>query len=85
MKVRPQRELLEDSMFEVQEIEPTRTALLDWVYKSFRGMQLPDMHSMVVQYYCYDNRIGWDTHIIYLPEWGVLGFSDAPVRSLSTP
>ncbi len=79
MKVRPHRELLEDSMIEIQEIESNRDALLDWARKSFKGKELPDMDSMTIEYYCYDERIGWDTHIVYLPEWGVLGFTDGPL------
>lgn len=26
--------------------------------------------------YCIDNRIGWDTHIVHLPGYGVIGFVD---------
>lgn len=26
-----------------------------------------------------DERIGWDTYIVYLPGYGVLGFTDGPL------
>lgn len=27
----------------------------------------------------FDERIGWNTHIVYLPGYGVLGFTDGPL------
>jgi hypothetical protein len=29
--------------------------------------------------YCFDARIGWETHIVTLRDYGVVGFTDADV------
>lgn len=79
MKVRPHRRLLEEAMAEVQEIEPTMTALKKWADESFGGMQPPDLTDLKCEAYCYDSRIHWNTYIVVLPGWGVLGFTDGPV------
>jgi len=81
MKVRPHRRLLVEAMAEVQEIEPTRTALLKWADASFGGMQPPDLSGLVIEFYTFDERINWNTHIVHLPGWGVLGFTDGPLMA----
>jgi hypothetical protein len=32
---------------------------------------------LTVTYLVHDTRCGWDTHIIAIPGWGVLGFTDS--------
>jgi hypothetical protein len=79
MKVRPHRRLLAEAMAEVQEIEPTRAALLRWADESIGGMQPPDLSGLKCEPYTYDDRIKWNTYIVHLPGWGVLGFTDGPL------
>jgi hypothetical protein len=81
MKVRPHRRLLDEAMAEVQEIEPTMDALRKWVDASFGVMQPPDLSNLELQHYTYDARIEWDTWIITLPGFGVLGFTDGPLQA----
>ncbi len=79
MKVRPHRRLLEEAMAEVQEIEPTRVALLKWADESFGDMQPPDLTGLQIEHYTFDERINWDTYIVHLPGWGVFGFTNGPL------
>lgn len=83
MKVRPHRRLLDEAMAEVQEIEPTMDALRKWADASFGEMQPPDLSNLALNHYTYDARIEWDTWIIVLPGFGVLGFTDGPVQEAS--
>ncbi|MNL05740.1 hypothetical protein D3C87_1263520 [compost metagenome] len=83
MKVRPHRRLLDEAMAEVKEIEPTIEAVKKWADASFGEMQPPDLSGLVVEKYGtgIDTRIGWDTYIVVLPGWGVLGFTDGPLQA----
>lgn len=79
MKVRPNRRLLDEAMAEVKEIEPTMVALKQWAEESLGGMPGPDLSNLRCDDYGYDQRIEWKTHIVHVPGWGVLGFTDGPV------
>jgi hypothetical protein len=83
MKVRPNRRLLDEAMAEVKEIEPTMDALRKWADESFGVIQPPNLDEIVVEKYGHgiDTRIGWDTHIVMIPGWGVLGFTDGPLTA----
>ncbi|ARV77358.1 hypothetical protein FDI21_gp189 [Pseudomonas phage Noxifer] len=81
MKVRPHRRLLDEAMAEVKEIEPTMVALKKWADESFGGMQPPDLSELKCEPYGYDDRIKWNTYIVHLEGWGVLGFTDGPVQA----
>lgn len=35
---------------------------------------------LIIEPYRYDYRINWDTYIVYLPDQGILGFTDGPVE-----
>jgi len=79
VKFREHRGLFEDAMKTVVEVAD-RTALIEHLRKVYDdGMPMPDLEKMVIEYYCYDDRIGWDTYIIYVKNYGVLGFSDGPI------
>jgi hypothetical protein len=80
MKIRPHRRLLDEAMAEVKEIEATMEAVRRWADESFGVMQPPDLSGIEVKHYTYDARIKWDTYIVTLPGWGVLGFTDGPVE-----
>jgi hypothetical protein len=36
----------------------------------------------IESYYGYDDRIGWDTYIVILEGYGVVGFTDGPVEDV---
>lgn len=35
---------------------------------------------LIIEPYRYDYRINWDTYIVYLPDQGILGFTNGPVE-----
>lgn len=79
MKYRPQRGLLAEAMLEVREFDGSREQL---------QLLLPNGFTLVsVNPYTYDDRIGWDTHIV-IAEWqdgdwvqqGAIGYTDGPLK-----
>jgi hypothetical protein len=75
-KFRSHRGTLADSMATVIEIG-SRHDIAAIVAKDAR---LPiSANEVQVKPYGYDSRIGWDTHIVTIPGWGVAGFTDGPV------
>lgn len=72
LKYRPQRGLLADALAELVELEPTRESLAKHLSVA--------PASLNVYKYAYDNRIGWDTHVVCVYGQAV-GFSDGPLRS----
>lgn len=77
MKFRPHRELLDDAMKEVVEFNNKEelSSILNDKYNS-----VDTSNFKVESYGGYDERIGWDTHIVTLEGYGVLGFTDSPVE-----
>lgn len=77
MKVRQHRGGLDESMATVQEIEPTLTALvahINVLYKDFGPTVTADQlkfHSQGM-----DTRIGWDTYLVGIKDYGVFGMTD---------
>lgn len=41
--------------------------------------QLIATQGLYIEPYGYDDRIGWDAHIVILQGYGVLGFTDGPL------
>lgn len=80
MKLREHRRFLHESMATVIEIEPTLAALIAAVREGLKGWHEFKDHSVHVEPYCYDERIGWDCHIVVVDGWGVYGFTDGPVK-----
>jgi len=37
-------------------------------------------NNLAIEYYCYDDRIGWETHIVTSEGYGVLGFANGDLR-----
>lgn len=76
MKFREHRGGLAESMETTIELEDRAAliahcrALLDQWYFSFRDEDLS------VEPYGRDERIGWDTHIVTIKGYGVMGFTD---------
>lgn len=75
MKFRPQRSTLADAMAECVELPPTMTALREHLHKLFQVR--PSDSILVKPYFGRDERIGWDTHIVTVENFGVAGFTDA--------
>lgn len=44
-----------------------------------------DDHAVTVRPYAADSRIGWDTHVVKLDGYGVIGFTDGPVPQRTDP
>lgn len=40
----------------------------------------PDVENITIEPYGYDNRIDWDTYIVSIPNYGVLGFTNGPLE-----
>lgn len=78
MKFRAQRGGYEESMATVFEFS-TRAELLEHVQRLY---SLPTVYlpQMIVSRYCErDTRNGWVTYLVWLPNIGVVGFTDGPV------
>lgn len=73
MKYRPHRRLLAEAMDEVVEVAD-RAALVAHLAPDFAGLgyQLDDA-DLKVEPYCYDERNGWDTHIVTIRNKQVRG------------
>lgn len=72
MKYRQHKGGLSESMATVRDIAATRQAMFD-------ALGLDATASLDVKPYGYDSRIGWDTHIVTVEGYGVVGFTDGPV------
>lgn len=77
MKYRPHRGMLAESMAETREF-PSRAALVEHIRQELADFSVPvlDEH-LHIKPYGYDERIDWDTHIVTLDGYGVLGFTDS--------
>lgn len=78
MRIRQHRELLEDSMKTVEEIQPTISAIRKY-FKKNSLMQDTYNGKIVVKHYGFDERINWDTHIITI-DGNAIGFTDELVE-----
>lgn len=82
MKFREHRGSLADAML-TEVTLPDRAALLEHCRKIIPDALLADTindSDMTVSKYGRDERIGWDTHIVSIAGYGVVGFTDGPVE-----
>ena len=82
-KFRENRELLVDSMLTVRNFQ-SRSELIDYLQAGLDAM-VPnkyDCSRVVIEKYgnILDARINWDTYIVHLEGYGVLGFTDGGVE-----
>lgn len=78
MKFREHRGTLDDSMATVVDL-PDREALIAHCWTLLGPFKhLFKEADLKVKPYCMDQRIGWNTHIVTLANYGVLGFTDGP-------
>jgi hypothetical protein len=80
MKFRAHRGGLAESMATVIEVQ-TRAELEKYIVDTSAPFErqlrsLIAENGLYVRPYGYDERIGWDTHIVILQGYGVLGFTD---------
>lgn len=84
MKIRKHKGPLVTSLKTTVKIEPTKQAVIEWAYEDLWEWQVPKeyLDNITVKKYGegIDERCGWDTHIVHLPGWGVLGFTDGSLQ-----
>ncbi len=81
MKYRDHRGGLSESMETVVELRD-KDALIKHLQVCSRQcptMPVIDATTVRIVPYVFDDRIGWDTHLVLLKEYGVLGYTDGPV------
>jgi hypothetical protein len=81
-KYRPHRGGLAESMKEAVDVsdfsslvERMRLEVKEWYPKD----DLPTLENTKVEPYCFDHRIGWDTHIVTV-KGNAWGFTDGPLH-----
>lgn len=80
MKFREHRGLLDDSMATC--IEVIDRAALVWRCQEILGPYgfVVTPEKLHIEPYSYDKRINWDTHIVTLDGYGVIGFTNGPLE-----
>lgn len=77
MKYRQHRGGLSESLETTREIAATKEAIA--LEASLELGRVVTNREIAVEPYGYDHRILWDTHIVTVEGYGVLGFTDGPV------
>ncbi len=79
MKFREHKGNLTDSMETVVDVAD-RKALTTLLRSrlEFYGFTFSD-EDLMVKPYRFDNRVNWNTHIVTIEDYGVVGFTDGPV------
>jgi hypothetical protein len=52
---------------------------MDMIKKEFPSAPPVSYEPIEVKPYVFDLRIGWDTYIVHIPGFGVIGFTDGPL------
>ena len=73
MKVlyRPHRSTLEESMAEVKEFSSIKE-LCEYLAEQCKGAF--DVSDIYISYYCYDERIDWETYIVTVGRYGKVDY-----------
>jgi hypothetical protein len=80
MKVREHRGNLADSMRTVREVSG-REELLAFIRATLAPFgALVEPEHVKVEPYGRDERIGWNTHLIWIEGYGVWGMADGPIE-----
>lgn len=83
MKFRFHKGGLSESMNTVVEFDSFEE-LVKIIKVSFNGYPLTiDSNTLRISPYKWDERISWDTHIVVLDDYGVVGMTDGPVKTIS--
>jgi hypothetical protein len=79
---RPHRNTLAKAMSEVRTFK-SRAELISFLNDDLKQNYLRpsaiDEADFRIEPYCYDERIGWDTYIVYEEGYGVFGFTNGPL------
>lgn len=75
---RPQRGNLDDAMQEMKDFQSLDELILYLQEDLFMwfGKQEINKDTLHIKPYCFDERINWDTYIVTLDGWGVVGFTN---------
>lgn len=77
IQFREHRGLLKDSMATVIRVN-TRDELLMYLTPIVAPIPLT-AERLNIEYYTFDDRIGWETYIVTVMGYGVVGFTDGPI------
>jgi len=76
IKYRDHRGSLAESMATVQEFEK-REGLIKYLKYDMKGFSVPfKAEDLKIEKYMFDERIGWDTFIVTIENFGVVGFTN---------
>jgi len=78
-KFRYHRGGLRESMETIIEVSGKQDLVDKFLKDEWISLYNPTLDTVQVKPYSYDDRIKWDTHIVTLTEWGVVGFTDGPL------
>ncbi len=85
MRMREYRHAIKDSMSTTLEFEG-REHLAQHIVDALGAKGLVVTDDMIhVTHYGFDDRIGWDEHIIVVDSFGVFGFTDGPCPKSDSP
>jgi len=78
---RPHRGTLEESMKAVVEIKNKQDLVIKIIddLSDFKHDLLINTDTVIIKPYTRDNRIDWNTHIVTIEGYGVLGFTNNPL------
>jgi len=69
-----------ESMVTVQEFK-CKDDLIDYLKLSHsESVKEHDFSKITIKQYGYDPRVKWDTYIVHLENYGVLGFTNKPIK-----
>lgn len=70
-----------ESMATVVEIDSTREALLRAVLESLPDLDQVRPEDIEASPYGADRRNGWDTHLVTVHGYGIVGYTDGPLQN----
>jgi hypothetical protein len=85
MRIRENRPTIDDSLSTTQEVEG-REQMIRHIFDTLgkKGVIVTD-EMVHLSHYGFDDRTGWDEHIIVVDRFGVFGFTDGPCLTGAAP
>lgn len=79
MLFREHRSTLTESLKTTKEFQ-TKKELIDYLKNQFeiKHFEIP-LENLVCEFYCYDARINWETYILTIENYGVIGFTNCQI------
>jgi hypothetical protein len=85
MRIRENRPTIDDSLSTTREVEG-REQMLRHIFDTLGKQGVVVTAEMVhLSHYGFDDRTGWDEHIIVVERFGVFGFTDGPCLTGAAP